>query len=96
MATTETLILDETIAASRRRLVMMGGTALAGLLLGSATKANAQSTLTDADYLNFALNLEYLEAQFYTLAVLGQTIDQLGVGIGAGTAASHARRAKRT
>lgn len=86
MATTETQILDEVIASSRRRMVMMGGTALAGLFLGS-TKAEA-ATLTDADYLNFALNLEYLEAEFYTLASVGKTIDQIGLGVGAGTAAT--------
>jgi len=88
MATTETQILDEVIASSRRRMVMMGGTALAGLMLGSSTKANAQTTLTDTDYLNFALNLEYLEAEFYTLASAGQTIDQIGIGIGAGPSAT--------
>jgi hypothetical protein len=88
MATTETLILDEVIASSRRRMVMMGGTALAGLFLGSATTAKAQTALTDADYLNFALNLEYLEAEFYTLASVGKTIDQIGIGIGAGTSAT--------
>jgi hypothetical protein len=87
MANTETQILDEMIVSSRRRMVMMGGTALAGLILGSS-KANAQTTLTDADYLNFALNLEYLEAEFYTLANSGQTIDQIGIGVGAGTAAT--------
>jgi len=57
MATTETLILDEVIASSRRRMFTMGGAALAGLVFGSTTKANAQTTLTDTDYLNFALNL---------------------------------------
>jgi len=88
MATTETVLLDEVIASSRRRMVMMGGTALAGLILGNATKANAQTALGDADYLNFALNLEYLEAEFYTLASAGQTIDQIGIGIGAGTSAT--------
>jgi Ferritin-like domain len=88
MATTETVILDEVIASGRRRMVMMGGTALAGLMLGNAQKATAQTALGDADYLNFALNLEYLEAQFYTLASTGQTIDQIGIGIGAGTSAT--------
>jgi hypothetical protein len=36
--------------------------------------------------LQFALNLEYLEAEFYTVATMGQTIDQVGIGItGSGT-----------
>jgi hypothetical protein len=87
MANTETLILDEAIVASRRKMMMMGGTALAGLMLGSKA-AKAQTTLTDADYLNFALNLEYLEAEFYTLATTGKTIDQIGLGVGAGSAAT--------
>ncbi len=78
MATQETQILDEVIVNSRRKMLSLGGAALAGLAFAGVTKANAQSTtLTDSDYLNFALNLEYLEAQFYNLAVYGQTIDQL-------------------
>ena len=88
MPTQETQQLDEVIAGSRRRMLTLGGAALAGVALSSI--AHAQSTtLTDADYLNFALNLEYLEAEFYTLAASGQTIDQMGLGInGTGTQGS--------
>ena len=55
-------------------MLAVGGAAIAGLAF--APKAQA-ATLNDFDILNFALNLEYLEAQFYTLAVYGVTIDHL-------------------
>src|ERR1700744_6344001 len=85
MATSETQLLDEVIVRSRRRLLALGGAALAGMAVSSIAKAQS-TTLTDADYLNFALNLEYLEANFYTLASSGQTIDQMGISIsGTGT-----------
>lgn len=68
----------ESRALGRRAAIMMGGAALAGLALSRA--AMAQSSVNDTDILNFALNLEYLEAQFYTLATTGQTINQIGIG----------------
>ncbi|HVG26798.1 MAG TPA: ferritin-like domain-containing protein [Acidobacteriaceae bacterium] len=90
MATQETQQIDA-ILSSRRAMLAMGGTALAGLALstvGSKAEAQSTSTFTDTDILNFALNLEYLEANFYTLAAAGATIDQSAggsLGIGAGT-----------
>jgi hypothetical protein len=81
MATLETQQIDEVIVNSRRKMFTLGGAALAALILGESTKAQAQSTITDTDILNFALNLEYLEAQFYNLAVYGVTIDKLATPI---------------
>jgi hypothetical protein len=86
MATTETQILDGVIGASRRKLMTMGGSALASVFFaGNAIKANAQ-TITDTDILNFALNLEYLEAEYYTLATRGSIMYHVGIGVGPGTA----------
>lgn len=58
--------------ASRRKAMLLGGAALAGMAL---TRSAFAQTITDADILNFALNLEFLEAQYYTLATTGTTID---------------------
>jgi hypothetical protein len=82
MATLETQVLDDIIVKSRRKMLSLGTTALAGLVLGGVTKKAEAATLTDTDILNFALNLEYLEANFYNLAVNGVTIDKLSTPIG--------------
>jgi hypothetical protein len=79
-------LLPEILSATpnRRSLLKTLGIAssAAGVAIATSGKMEAQSTsLTVVDVLQFALNLEYLEAEFYTVASMGQTIDQVGIGI---------------
>ena len=77
MANQETQLLDDIIVTSRRKMLALGLTSLAGMALAASPRsAKAQGGYTDSDILNFALNLEYLEANFYYLAAFGTTIDK--------------------
>lgn len=84
-------ILDEVIAnaPNRRRFLSKIAAASAGVAAIGAGLMEGQAAApppTDADILNFALNLEYLEAEFYTVATTGNTIDAMGIEIaGTGT-----------
>ena len=62
------------------RAGLMGlGVAATTMLGGSLGKLEAATTVTDTDILNFALNLEYLEGEFYSVASYGATLAERGI-----------------
>jgi hypothetical protein len=79
-------------ALSRRNFMVGAGSAAAIAMMGCnhhytpqpTPPSNPNPTLTDADYLNFALNLEYLEASYYLYAATGTGLTAADMGTGAG------------
>ena len=78
-------LIDELTSASPNRRSFLKKVGIATAAIGTsaivgASTAEAQTT-TELDILNFVLNLEYLEAEFYTYAITGKSITSFGIGI---------------
>ena len=52
---------------------------------GSSASHAASADIKDEDIFQFALNLEYMEAEYYLRATTGRGIDAADVGSNAGT-----------
>ncbi len=79
-------IIQDVLSKATNRRSMLKKLAIAGAAVSVAAQAQS-TTPAPADVVQFALNLEYLEAEFYSLATTGQTLSQRGVAItGSGTA----------
>jgi len=74
-------IVKEALSNSPNRRSLLKKLAVAGAALGAAQFPLGAAVPAPSDVVQFALNLEYLEAEFYSIATSGQTLQQRGIPI---------------
>ena len=78
--------LKDAIEQAPNRRSFVRKLSLAGAAVGTALtldlKDGKAATQTDVNVVNFALNLEFLEAEFYTVGTTGKTLEQSGFDVG--------------
>jgi hypothetical protein len=93
-------IFEDALSTSTNRRSLLKKLAVASAAMGivsaqttttptnptTPTSPTTPAAPAPADVIQFALNLEYLEAEFYSIAATGQTLAQRGIAIsGSGT-----------
>lgn len=86
-----TELIPDLLSETTNRRSMIKKLAMATAAVGAASTVGgkaavaATSSTTAIDVVQFALNLEYVEAEFYTIATTGKTLAQTGIDVsGAG------------
>jgi Ferritin-like domain len=74
-------MIDAALSSSPNRRGLLTKLAVAGAALGAAQLPLGAQAPAPADVVQFALNLEYLEAEFYSIATTGKDLQQRGVAI---------------
>ncbi len=80
-------IISDVLAESPNRRSLLKKLGMASAAAGAALASGGlelradPASPTPVDILQFALNLEYLESEFYTVATLGKNIEEVGIGI---------------
>lgn len=74
-------IIEEALSSSTNRRGLLKKLAVASAAVGATQLPVGAQTPSASDVIQFALNLEYLEAEFYSIATSGQTLQQRGVPI---------------